>query len=88
MSGAVYLWDEAAQVLVPQSWHGLGAWMGGGRRRLGEGVAGTVAQRREGMIVNDYRTSPYAHPLTTEAPTGTSLRGWRGIPQDWRRDRR
>jgi signal transduction histidine kinase len=36
------------------------------RPRLGEGVAGLVAMRREGLIVNDYRNSPHAHPLFLE----------------------
>jgi signal transduction histidine kinase len=36
------------------------------RPRLGEGVAGLVAERREGLIVNDYRNSPHAHPLFLE----------------------
>jgi PAS domain S-box-containing protein len=65
-SGTVFLWDERDQMLVPEAWHGFGAWRREMRCRLGEAVAGTAAQRREGMIVNDYRTSPYAHPLTLE----------------------
>jgi PAS domain S-box-containing protein len=65
-AGIVFLLDEPAQVLVPQAWHGLEAWVGEVRLRLGEGLAGTVAQRREGKIVNDYRTSPYAHPAFLE----------------------
>jgi GAF domain-containing protein/ActR/RegA family two-component response regulator/HAMP domain-containing protein len=62
-SGTLFLWDEAEQVLVPAGWHGLGDWVGGLRFRLGEGIAGTVAARRRGLIVADYRTSPYGHPL-------------------------
>ncbi|MBI4572142.1 MAG: GAF domain-containing protein [candidate division NC10 bacterium] len=65
-SGSVWLWDEAAQVLVPAAWHGQGEWMRGRRPRLGEGVAGTVAERRQGMMLNDYRTSPHAVPLVLE----------------------
>ncbi len=61
-TGAVWLWNEAAQKLDRQTWHGLSEWTQGWRLDLGEGVVGTVAQRREGMLVNDYRTSPYAHP--------------------------
>ncbi|MEI8189806.1 MAG: hypothetical protein WCI75_08820, partial [candidate division NC10 bacterium] len=51
-SGAVFLWDEAAQVLAPQAHVGLGAWYGDVRHPLGEGVVGAVAQRRAGLIVN------------------------------------
>ena len=66
VSGCIYLWDEAGQVLVPQAWHGRGEWVARVRLRPGEGVAGTVAQRRAGLIVNDYRSSPYTHPLVLE----------------------
>jgi PAS domain S-box-containing protein len=62
-SGVVFLWDEAAQVLIPQAWHGAGGWLREVRLRLGEGLVGTVAQRREGLLVNEYQTSPYANSL-------------------------
>ncbi|HEX7551441.1 MAG TPA: GAF domain-containing protein, partial [Candidatus Methylomirabilis sp.] len=58
-SGAVFLWDAAAQVLVPQAHVGLGDWYGDVRHPLGEGIVGAVAQRRAGLIVNDYPASPY-----------------------------
>jgi signal transduction histidine kinase/putative methionine-R-sulfoxide reductase with GAF domain len=62
-SVAVYLWDEASATLVPRAWHGFGDWLGDLRLRLGEGVAGTVALRRAGVVVNDYRRAPFAQPL-------------------------
>jgi PAS domain S-box-containing protein len=65
-SGSVWLWDESAQVLLPRSWPGFGEWMADVRLRPGEGVTGTAAARRQGMIVNDFRTSPYAYPLFVE----------------------
>jgi len=65
-SGAVFLWDEAAQVLLPRAWCGLGDWLREVRLRLGEGFVGAVAQNRQGMIVNDYRGSAYAHPIFLE----------------------
>jgi signal transduction histidine kinase len=65
-TGTVWLWDEEGEVFVPHARLGDRSWMSGWRVRLGEGVAGTVAQRREGMVVNDYRTSPYALPLVLE----------------------
>jgi len=65
-SGTVYLWDEQAQLLIPAAWHGLGEWMKDQRRRLGEKISGAVAQRREGLIVNDYPRSPYANPAILE----------------------
>lgn len=74
-SGSVYLWEESAGVLVPQTWPGLGDWHRDVRQGLGEGVAGTVAQRREGMIVNDYRDSPYATSLFLERTTITAVMG-------------
>ena len=36
------------------------------RLGLGDGIAGTVAQRREGVIVADYHTSLLAHPALKE----------------------
>jgi PAS domain S-box-containing protein len=63
-SGGVHLWDEAALALVPQVTAGmtLAPWQAEIRYRLGEGVVGAVAARREGMIVNDYRAWAGAHP--------------------------
>jgi PAS domain S-box-containing protein len=72
-SGTVYLWDEAAQALIPQAWHGRGEWMRNVRFRLGEGLVGTVAQRREGMILNDYRSWPQASPLILERDEFTAM---------------
>jgi PAS domain S-box-containing protein len=72
-SGVVYLWDTAAEVLTTQAWHGRGEWMREVRLRLGEGIAGTVAQRREGLLVNDYRTSPYVNPLFMERLGSTAV---------------
>jgi PAS domain S-box-containing protein len=68
-AGAVVLWDEATQFLVPRAWHGRGEWIVGSRGRLGEGLTGTVAARRSGMLINDYATSPYAgHAPLDRAP--------------------
>src|SRR6266545_4190846 len=53
-------------VLIPQAWHGRGEWTRDVRLSLGEGIAGTVAKRREGLLVNDYRTSSYAAPIFME----------------------
>jgi signal transduction histidine kinase/DNA-binding response OmpR family regulator/HPt (histidine-containing phosphotransfer) domain-containing protein len=61
-SGMVRLWDERTQTLVPQSWANLPASRGTVLLQLGEGVAGSVALTRTGMIVNDFRTSSYATP--------------------------
>jgi PAS domain S-box-containing protein len=72
-SGVVSLWDEAAQNLVPRAWHGLGEWMREMLLRLGEGVTGTVAARREGMIVNDFRDSPLALPVFLERTEITAV---------------
>jgi PAS domain S-box-containing protein len=63
--GSLYLWDEGRQALVPRAWDGE-AWIGEVTQRLGEGIMGTVAARREGMVVFDYASSPHAHPLFVE----------------------
>lgn len=72
-SGTIYLWVEAEQILTPQVWASHGAWMRDGRVRLGEGIAGLVAQRREGLIVNDYREWPLARPFILERTNITAV---------------
>jgi PAS domain S-box-containing protein len=72
-SGMLRLWDETAEALVPQSWVGVDARRGTVRLRLGEGVAGAAAQRREGLIVNDFRSSPYAAPHILALTTHTAV---------------
>jgi signal transduction histidine kinase len=69
----IRLWDEEGQWLVPRAYTGSRAHWGDRRLRLGEGVAGTAAQRREGMIVNDFRVSPYVPPLLLEGTTHTAV---------------
>ena len=74
----VFLWDEGAGVLRPHAWHGYRpddeAWLAGLALRPGEGVAGTVAQRRTGLIVNDYQTSPHIYPAAlARTPIATAL---------------
>lgn len=65
-AGTIHLWDEAEQVLTTQAWHGIREWVREVRLRAGEGVLGTVAQRRQGLIVDNYQHSPYAHPMWAE----------------------
>ena len=66
-SGVVYLWDEGAKVLIPQAWYGR-EWTRDVRLGLGEGIGGTVVQRRAAVAINDYRTSPYMNPFLHGAP--------------------
>lgn len=56
-AGTMRLWDQEVQTLIPVARHGVGERTPEGPLRLGEGISGTVAQRREGLIVNDYQTS-------------------------------
>jgi len=74
-SGEVSLWDSEAQVLVPCAWYGLGDWRKQIRLRAGEGVAGTVVARREGLIVNNYPASSYALPQFLEHTSTTAILG-------------
>ena len=55
--GAAMLWEETERALVPRAWHGVGPWLGDLRLRLGEGAAGRAAERRRGVVVNEYLTS-------------------------------
>jgi signal transduction histidine kinase/DNA-binding response OmpR family regulator/HAMP domain-containing protein len=74
-ASTIYLWDAAAEVFVPHAWHGLGDWIQQVRFRLGEGLPGAVAQRGEGLLVNDYRASPYAIPQFIEQTGITAALG-------------
>ncbi len=59
-SGTVFLLDEADGRLRPHASFNAPEWLPDVALGPGEGVAGTVAVRRQGMIVNDYPHSPYA----------------------------
>ncbi|HSB68014.1 MAG TPA: CHASE domain-containing protein [Candidatus Methylomirabilis sp.] len=72
-TSTVWLWDEGEQVLVPGARHGPGEWHREARLRLGEGVVGAVAARRQGLVVNDYRTSPSAVPFFLERTQTTAV---------------
>jgi GAF domain-containing protein/ActR/RegA family two-component response regulator len=73
--GAIYLWDQESQTLAPAVWSGMGEWMREVRYRLGEHLTGTVAQQRRGMIVNDYRSAPFADPTLVQRNVMTACVG-------------
>jgi signal transduction histidine kinase/CheY-like chemotaxis protein len=58
------LWDPERQILVSEASYGHITPRPATTRRLGEGAMGRVAETRRGMIINDYRSSPVAHPDT------------------------
>jgi signal transduction histidine kinase/DNA-binding response OmpR family regulator/sensor domain CHASE-containing protein len=60
--GIVWFWDETAQILRRYASYGREEWVDNFCLKLGEGVTGTVAQRRAGLLIEDYQISPYAHP--------------------------
>jgi PAS domain S-box-containing protein len=62
----LYLWDEATQMLHAQAWYNAGAGLKDLHLRLGEGVAGTVAQRREGLLITDPQHAPHTYPTSVE----------------------
>jgi signal transduction histidine kinase/sensor domain CHASE-containing protein/ActR/RegA family two-component response regulator len=72
-AGAVYLWDEQTQLLTPQAWQGRGNWMQDIHFELGQGIVGTVAQQRTGLIVNDYQASPYKQSSFAELFGATAM---------------
>jgi len=72
-AGDIFLWEESMQHLIPPAWHNLGDWVETVRLQLGEGVAGTAAQRREALLVNDYEHSPYALAHFTRRLTHTAV---------------
>lgn len=72
-AGDIFLWDETTHYLIPRAWHNLGDWIHTVRLRLGEGVAGTAAQRREAVLVNDYANSPYVSTHFSRRLTHTAV---------------
>jgi len=59
-SGAVYFFDTETETLRPRVSVNAPDWIPEVRLALGEGVAGVAAQRRQGVVVNDYKTWPLA----------------------------
>jgi len=71
--GLLCLWDEPSQCLLPQAEYGVEEWVRSVRFRLGEAVTGTVAQQRRGMLVNDFRHSPFVTPWHLAHTTHTAV---------------
>jgi PAS domain S-box-containing protein len=69
----IYLWDEETLTLRPRAWYNTSEQLSDVRLRLGEGVAGVVAQRREGLIINDYRHPPYAYLPIVQLPEPAAI---------------
>src|SRR5262249_43126886 len=59
--------------LRPRAWYNTGEWLKDVRLRLGEGIAGIAAQRREGLIINDYKHPPHTHPTILEQPEPAAM---------------
>src|SRR5574342_249902 len=57
----------------PRAPNGPGEWHREARLRLEEGLVGAVAARRQGLVVNDYRTSAYAVPFFLERTRTTAV---------------
>jgi signal transduction histidine kinase len=74
---SVLLWDESTATLSPNAWSGFDERTALLRFGLGEGVAGVAAQRREGIIVDDYRTWPTA---SAQILAHTDTRAVMGVP--------
>jgi GAF domain-containing protein/CheY-like chemotaxis protein len=74
-SGHVRLWDEARQLLIPQRWVEMKEGRVPLALGLGEGVVGMAARLRQGLIVNDFRTSAFATPQLLEHASHTAVLG-------------
>lgn len=72
-TSTVWLWDETGAGLVPAARHGAGGWHREARMLPGEGVVGWVAARGKGLLINDYRTSPYAAPFFLQHTRTTAV---------------
>jgi signal transduction histidine kinase/DNA-binding response OmpR family regulator/HPt (histidine-containing phosphotransfer) domain-containing protein len=72
-SSTVYLVDEDDGTLRPHAWHGHGDWIAEVQVHTGEGVVGTVAATRVGLLVNDYRQWPQALPAFLAETSTTAV---------------
>jgi PAS domain S-box-containing protein len=73
-AGTVWLWDEGEQALITRASLRPGQdWSQDRRVRLGEGVAGLVAEQRKGLIVNEYRSWPHALPYVLESSSVSAV---------------
>ena len=61
-TGWIWLWDPAGEVLVPRRRVGEPDAAFPDPVHLGEGLAGWVAEKRRGLVVNDYRAWPNRLP--------------------------
>ncbi|MFN0074684.1 MAG: GAF domain-containing protein [Chloroflexota bacterium] len=66
--GWVYLWDEQSQTLIPRATTVIRARDYMHRRRLGEGASGIAAERRVGVVVNNYPSWEHALPRIATEP--------------------
>lgn len=71
--GVAFLWDQTAEELVPQAWHGLGAWFGALRLRRGEGAAGRAIELRRGVIANGRQSAHEQVPLLARVSMTAAL---------------
>ena len=60
-SGMIALWDGEAEELVARALYRTDPWILTQRVKLGQAAAGLAAQRREAVIVNEYRAWPHAY---------------------------
>ena len=61
-SGTIALWDAEAEELVARALYRTDPFILTQPLKLGQATAGLAAQRRETVIVNDYRAWPHANP--------------------------
>ncbi len=66
-SGAIFLYDSARGDLRLETSKGF-QLLAGTRQKLGEGIAGRVAQTRQPMVIRDYRTWEQRSPLYAGQP--------------------
>ena len=72
-TSVIRLWDDAQQALITAATYGGQTAISAMPIRVGEGLVGTVAQRRQGLVANVYQDSPYVHPSLVERMGSASL---------------
>ena len=73
-TSVIRLWDDGQQALITAATYGEQTDLGPIPIKLGEGMIGVAAQRRQGLAADIYQDSPYAHPeMSTRMKTGSMI---------------
>ena len=72
-TSVIRLWDDVQQALITAAAYSGQIDLSPIAIKLGEGIVGSVAENRQGLVANIYKDSPYAHPDFIERLGTSSL---------------